>query len=171
MRSRVLDPCSIIRVQTWDSHAAAPPNVERVLGVAWPLKTGIVASGRSDIICTGPTDWLVVATDPDARGLLHRIEEAFAASTFRATNVSHALIRIEIDGAEARALLAKGCSLDLHPARFATGSCARTLFAGMPVILRCTQPTTFEGIVTRSYAEYLLDWLADASAEFAGSAA
>jgi sarcosine oxidase subunit gamma len=170
MRSRVLDPCSIIRVQTWDSEAAASSKVEEALGIAWPNETGAIASGPADIICTGPTDWLVIAADNEATALLQRLGEAFEGSAFRATNMSQALARIEIDGPNARVLLSKGCALDLHPPRFLPGRCARTRFAGMPVIVCCTQPSTFECIVTLSYSEYLISWLADAALELATTA-
>jgi sarcosine oxidase subunit gamma len=163
----LLDPCSIIRVQTWDSQAAAPSKVEQALGIAWPQETGAVACGRADIICTGPTDWLVIAADPDAATLLQQLAEAFEGSAFRATNVSQALGRIKIDAPYARVLLTKGCALDLHAPCFPQGRSARTRFAGMPVIVRCTQTSTFECIVSMSYAEYLVSWLEDAALEFA----
>lgn len=161
MLKRVLDPCSVIRIQTWGSQA-----LEDVLGVAWSQKTGTVASGRADVICVGPTDWLVVAADPDVISWLQRFEAVFEGSTFRATNVSQALVRIQIQGPEVRDLLAKGCALDLHPSHFAPGRAARTRFAGMPVIVRCTGISTFECVVTLSYADYLLSWLEDAALEF-----
>ena len=166
MLKALLDPCSIVRVQTWDSRAAAPSTVEQALRLAWPKETGACLSGRADVICTGPTDWLVIAPDPDGAELLLLLDEAFMGSPFRATNVSQALSRIEIDGPDARALLAKGCSLDLHPSRFPPGRCARTRFAGMPVIVRCIQQFAFECIVTSSYADYLRAWLTDAATEF-----
>ena len=163
---RSLDPCSIVRVQTWDSQAAAPAKVELALGIAWPRETGASVSGRVDIICTGPTDWLVMASDLDGAELLQRLDQAFMGSLFRATNVSQALSRMEIDGPDARMLLAKGCSLDLHPPCFPPGRCARTRFAAMPVIIRCMQGSTFECVVTSSYADYLRSWLTDACEEF-----
>jgi sarcosine oxidase subunit gamma len=162
----LLDPRSIIRVQTWDSQAAAPSTVEQALGIAWPHETGACLSGRVDIICTGPADWLVIVPDPDGAELLQQLDEAFMGSPFRATNVSQALARIEIDGPDARVLLAKGCSLDLYPSCFPPGRCARTRFAGMPIIVRCIQQFTFECIVTSSYADYLRSWLTDAAMEF-----
>ena len=166
MRKVVLGACSIIRIQSWDSEARAPASVNDVFAVAWPQKTGTVASGRVDIICVGPTDWLVLAADPDATFWLHQFDTLFQGSTFRATNVSHALIRIQTEGPEVRDLLAKGCSIDLHPPLFPPGRSARTRFAGMPVIVRCTGSSTFELIITQSYAEFLLSWLDDAALEF-----
>ena len=166
MGSRVLDPCSIVRVQTWDAKALAPLAVEDVLGVAWPQETGAVARGSAEIICLGPADWLVLAREPDADVWLDRIAAAFDGSAFRATNVSDALARIEVDEAEVRDLLAKGCSLDLHPPLFPPGRAARTRLAGMPVVVHCTGTSTFECIVTLSYASFLVSWLADAMLEF-----
>jgi sarcosine oxidase subunit gamma len=166
MRKIVLGYCSIIRIQSWDSEALAPLAVEYMLGVAWPRKTGAVATGRAEIICLGPTDWLVVATEPDATPWLGRLAAAFDGSAFRTTNVSDALARIEIEGAEVRDLLAKGCSLDLHPPLFPPGRSARTRFAGMPVIVRCAGTSNFELLVMQSYADFLLSWLADATLEF-----
>jgi sarcosine oxidase subunit gamma len=113
---------------------------------------------------------LLIAADPYATSWLERIDVAFRDSTFRATDVSQALTRIQIGGPEVRELLAKGCSLDLHPPLFPAGRAARTRFAAMPVIVRCTGTSAFELIVTRSYTDYLLSWLADAELEFEATA-
>jgi sarcosine oxidase subunit gamma len=113
---------------------------------------------------------LVLAGDPDATSWLERIDGAFRGSAFRATDVSQALTRIQISGVEVRDLLAKGCSLDLHPPLFPAGRAARTRLAGMPVIVCCTGTSAFELIVARSYTEYLLSWLADAELEFEATA-
>src|SRR5689334_13264032 len=106
MLEKVLDPCTLIRVQSWKADEAAPVRVAQVLGVAWPSSTGTVASGQADVVCIGPTDWLVIAAEADPAPLLARLSEAFAPSAFRATNVSSALSRILIQGPHARALLA-----------------------------------------------------------------
>ena len=167
MRSHLLDPCSFIRVQTWDFQATATQKVEIALGTLWPRETSTIASGgRTDILCIGPTDWLVTTSDSDAKALHRQLEDAFEGSVFRATNVSQALARIEVHGPEVRALLLKGCALDLHPSQFLPGRCARTRFATLPTILRCTGRTNFECIITSSYQDYLLSWLADAAEEF-----
>ena len=169
MRSRLLDPCSFIRVQTWEAQTTTTEKVEVAVGTPWPKEIGTIASGHVDILCIGPTDWLVTATDIDAKALHQKLEVAFEGSTFRATNVSQALARIEVQGPETRALLLKGCSLDLHPSRFPPGRCARTRFAALPTVLRCTGPMNFECIITSSYQDYLLSWLTDAAEEFLDS--
>lgn len=169
MRSHLLDPCSFIRVQTWSFQACVAPQVEFVLGAPWPRETGAISSGgRADILCIGPTDWLVIATDPNSKAVHQQLEAAFEGSTFRATNVSQALARVEVQSPEVRAFLIMGCALDLDPSRFPPGRCARTRFAALPTVLCCTSPTNFECIVTSSYCDYLLSWLADAAEAFPG---
>lgn len=161
---RLLSPCSIMRIQTWDNEAIASCTVGDVLGVAWPHTTGAFAAGRAEVVCVGPSEWLVIARDSDVISWLHRLDVAFRESSFRVTNLSQALSCIEIESPEARNLLAKGCALDLSS--FAPGRCARTRFAGMPVIVCCRDVSKFECIVTLSYVDYLLSWLADATLEF-----
>jgi sarcosine oxidase, subunit gamma len=166
MVKTLLDPCSMIRVQTWDSRAVVPSKVEQALGIAWPREVGATACGGADIICTGPTDWLMIATDPDGAALRQGLNETFEGSGYTAIDVSQALARIEIEGPEARALLTKGCALNLDAPRFPPGRAARTRFAGMPVTLRCTRPSAFECLVATSYRDYLVAWLTDAATEF-----
>lgn len=114
----------------------------------------------------GPTDWLVV-TDAAAPSPFERLSEAFQGSAFRVTDVCSALIRLKVEGAHARALLAKGCSMDVSPQAFPVGRSASTRFAGMPVVVRCVQSSTFELIAGLSYRDYLVAWLADAAEELA----
>jgi sarcosine oxidase subunit gamma len=166
MHSRVLDPCTIIRVQSWDIQAPTPARVKHALETTWPRTVGTVMTGRADVLCIGPTEWLVLASDPDPDPLFRILNEGFQGSAFRRTNVSSALSRIEIGGPNVQSLLSKGCSLDLHPQMFSPERSARTRFAGMPVVLHCTQPTTFECIVSLSLRDYFLSWLADAAMEF-----
>ena len=166
MRSRLLDPCAFIRVQTWNAQASPNQKVEVALGARWPTETGTIASGRAEILCIGPTDWLVTATDLDPKALHQQLEDALEGSAFRATNVSQALVRIEVLGPDVHALLSKGCALDLHPAHFPPDRCARTRFASVPAVLRCIGPTKFECIVASSYHDYMLSWITDAAQEF-----
>ena len=67
MRRRVLGASCIARVQTWDGEALAPQSCRKTCSASLgPRDTGTVASGRAEVICVGPTDWVVLATEPDA---------------------------------------------------------------------------------------------------------
>jgi sarcosine oxidase subunit gamma len=83
------------------------------------------------------------------------------------TDVSSGQTVIAIDGEYARDLLAKGCTLDLHPRVFGPGACAQTLLAKAPVLIcQRRDATRFELIVRRSFADYLWRWLEEAAKEF-----
>jgi sarcosine oxidase subunit gamma len=164
MRSFVLDSCTIFRVQSWAIAASAPVAARHLLGVEWPMRTGTVVTGRTDVVCVGPTEWLVIAPDErDSTLLFKPLTEAFVDSPFRATDLSSALIRIRLEGESVRTLLSQGCGVDFHPEQFLPGQSARTRLAGMPVVLRCIEAAGFECIVSRSYQDYLLAWFADAT--------
>jgi len=164
MRSRTLDRCTIIRVQTWDIAASPPPALNQVVGTPWPREVGAVATGLADVLCISPTDWLIAGANLNAPDLCENLATALLETPFRATDLSRAYARFEFDGPDVREFLLKGCSLDLHPSHFPAARCARTRFAGVPTVLRCHAPSAFEAIVPASYQQYLLAWIADASA-------
>jgi len=149
-------------VQSWDVAASAPSALDQVVGAAWPREIGVVASGLVDVLCIGPTEWLVIAGNPDGRQLCARIQTALTGSPLRATDVSQSLVRLGLDGPDVCDFLVKGCSLDLHPGRFRAGQCVRTRFAGVPTVLRSLDAPGVEGIVAASYQHYVLGWIADA---------
>ncbi len=166
MRSSVLERCTIIRAQSWAIPDSAPVAAEQALALQWPMRIGTVAVGRANVACVGPTDWLVIApAERESAALLKALTEAFAGSSFRATDVSSALVRIHLEGDQVRTLLSQGCGIDFHPQRFPPGLATRTRFAGLAVVLWCTGTTSFECIVARSYEDYLLAWLADAGGD------
>src|ERR1700722_14583830 len=104
-----LDPGGIIRVQSWDIRTAVPPQAEELLGLQWPTTTGTEARGRADVLCIGPTDWLVLMPNSTVAPVLQALSDAFAESSYRSTESSSALARVQVEGTNARALLAKGC--------------------------------------------------------------
>jgi len=90
------------------------------------------------------------------------------AQNLALVDLTDGLVVFEVSGSAARDVLSKSCGLNFHPRRFCTGHCARSRFAQIPVVIDCTQDSgVFELYAPRSYAQYLKDWLDDASAEFA----
>jgi len=159
------DRWAVLRVQSWDMEAVVPLAVEALLSIAWPRTVGAVELGRAEVICIGPTEWLTITSDRNAVPLLQSVVKGFQNSPFRTTDVSSALVRIDIQGPQARRLLSKACALDVHPTMFPSNSAARTRFAGVPVVVHCRQESVFECIVSLSYRDYLLAWLNDAAIE------
>ena len=67
-----------------------------------------------------------------------------------------------------RDVLAKGCSLDLHPSVFGPGAAAQTTLGLAAVVLIPLDDngTDYRILVRSSFAGYLADWLLDAAEEF-----
>jgi sarcosine oxidase subunit gamma len=75
---------------------------------------------------------------------------------------------LRLSGPDARDVLAKGCSLDLHPTVFRKGTAAQTMMglAGVVLIALDEAGSDYRILVRSSFARYLADWLIDAAEEF-----
>jgi sarcosine oxidase subunit gamma len=115
----------------------------------------------------GPDEWLVTAPEGAAPDLMRRLARALAGRHATVTDLSASRAVIEIAGPQARALLEKGCGLDLHPRAFGPGHCAQTVFARLPVIVdQLSTAPLYRLYVARSAARWLAVWLIDAAEEF-----
>jgi len=112
--------------------------------------------------------WFVVSSGDPARlaGLLQE-ELAGLASIL---DQSDGQAAIGMTGASARAMLAKGTAIDLHPDSFKLGDAAATLLGHIPVHLTRTGADDYEILAPRSYAASLWDSLCEMAAEFGGNA-
>lgn len=145
--------------------------VEAALGLALPGTPNTAArAGEITVLWLGPDEWLVVAPpggeDRTARALL----EALSGHRAAVTEVGEARTVIAVSGPRARDVLAKGCTLDLHPRAFGPGRCAQSTLAGVDVIVHQTDEVpSYELYVPRSVAEHLWLWLEDAALEYGGA--
>ena len=119
------------------------------------------------VLCIAPGDWLAVSDTVTAAELCRHWSAESAARELSIVDVTYDYAVFELDGGAARELLAKGCGLDLHPERFPPGSNTRTRLAKIAVHIVCQSTQHFFLYVTRSYANYLGEWLRDAAVEFA----
>ncbi len=150
------------------SDGAFASGVERALGLALPVEPNTVSEGDGkQALWLGPDEWLIV-TPPDEQGpASERLCDALDGVHSSVTDISGGQTLVNLSGENAREVLAKGCSLDLHPRAFGEGRCAQTLVSGANVILRWAGPEpSFDLIVRRSFADHLARWLHDAALEY-----
>ena len=98
-----------------------------------------------------------------------RLAGAFDDGRAVCVDLTHGRTILRISGPKARALLAKGLPIDLHPREFPLGGVALGAIhhIGVAVHLRDTaEGTTFDLYVGRSQALCLWEWLAESAAEF-----
>lgn len=140
----------------------------KVLGCEPPTTANtVVEAGDCRIYWLGPDEWLIV-TPAGQQGRIQAELVAALADVFSAVvDNSSGLTMLHISGANAAALLASDCPLDLHPREFKPGQCAQTRLAkaGM-TISPLADGAGFEVIIRRSFADYLLLWLQEAALAF-----
>jgi sarcosine oxidase subunit gamma len=135
-----------------------------------PIEAGTTAGrGERTLLWLGPDEWLAVGPDGDAPAIAAELEAA-DAGWVSTVDLSANRTVIELTGPLAREVLAKGCTLDLHPRAFGPGRCAQTALARTQVILEA-RPGSFRVYVRGSFASFLATWLLDAMAEYGEPAA
>ncbi len=127
-------------VSTGDSHGEGRiPGVESVP----PMLRGRGNPGLA-VLRLGPFEALLVSET----GADFPVKAGFTENSF--IEISHSLVGYYLRGAQAEAVLALGCPIDMHPRAFPVGMVTRTLFAKFDIILWRTGVTEFRLLVARS---------------------
>jgi sarcosine oxidase subunit gamma len=146
--------------------------VGRVLDVLLPTEPCASASnGEIAALWLGPDQWLLTCPRTDAASLIEALGQALSDVHAAVTDMSDGRVAFRIAGPSARAVLAKGCPLDLHARAFAPGSCAQSLLAKAAILIHLLEDhpsagPTFDVYAARSFAHYLWLWLDDAGREY-----
>ena len=116
----------------------------------------------------GPDEWLLTSTTEAPDELEALVRAVILPLGGAAADVSAQRIGLRLTGPRARDVLAKGCSIDLHPRVFRRGSSAQTTLGLAGIILLALSDTgdDYLVLVRSSFAGYLADWLLDAALEF-----
>jgi len=156
----------------------SPADIEFAIGVASALRLfGLPnaantwsGSAECGALWLGPDECLIVDTAGEEAQLEARLRKALDGIVCSIVDVSASRSIIEISGTDARLVLAKGCSLDLHASAFRVPQVAQSLLAKAQVILQIVEDRpTFRLFVRNSFAPYLAEWLLDAVAECAAA--
>ncbi|RNL51370.1 sarcosine oxidase subunit gamma [Arthrobacter oryzae] len=137
-----------------------------------PGHSGETVAGDSiRVLWLGPTEFLVTAPEGahDSLGgdLIQSLVGAVGDSEGQVVDLSANRTTFELFGPRARAVLEKGCSLDLHPRTFLAERALATEVGGIPVMLLKTGEESFRLFPRASFADFLGRWLLDAMREFA----
>lgn len=139
-----------------------------LLGCALPLRPNTTSVGPSyRVIWTGPDEWWVQSHDEQPSTMAAKLESdlrtAFGEQFATATDVGSGYTTLELRGPLARAVLARGCPLDLHARAFAPDHCAQSHFFKADIVLTRIEDDLFEMIIRRSFATYVAEILHDAA--------
>jgi len=140
--------------------------VAQVAGVDLPREPGTWNQAeRSRAYWLGPDEWLLVVEDDDGSEVEGRLRST-RDGHFSVADVTGAQIQLEISGPDVGKVLQKSSPYDFHPRNFPPGRCAQTVFAKATALVSAREDGAFDIVFRRSYADYLMRWLADAATEY-----
>ncbi|WP_104045795.1 sarcosine oxidase subunit gamma [Arthrobacter sp. ZGTC412] len=147
---------------------------QRVASVTGGLPAGcggVAGPGSTSVLWLGPEEFLVVAPTEAHESLggdlIQALREALADGEGQVVDLSANRTTFELTGPRSRAVLEKGCSLDLHPRVLKAGTALSTEIGNIPVVLWKTGEDTFRIFPRASFADFLGRWLLDAMREYA----
>jgi sarcosine oxidase subunit gamma len=137
-----------------------------------PAACGSVSgTGDTSVLWLGPEEFLVVAPTEAHESLggdlIQALREALGDGEGQVVDLSANRTTFELTGPRARAVLEKGCSLDLHPRVLKAGTALSTEIGNIPVVLWKTGEESFRLFPRASFADFLGRWLLDAMREYA----
>jgi sarcosine oxidase subunit gamma len=157
-----------------DVRLPADVSGTELLGTRLPTTPNTwVAKAAGRAIWLGPNEWLLTTTAHAPDELTGRVRETVRPLGGTVVDVSAQRIGLRLNGSRVRDLLAKGCSIDLHPRSFTRGTAVQSNIAQAGVILLALSDAgdDFLVLVRSSFAGYLADWLLDAAQEFSAAEA
>ena len=130
------------------------------------LKNEAISVTNNDdtrILWNGPNNWLLVSNKKD---LLKEIVEKFDENNFAITNLSHYRAIIELDGANAKEVLKKGCPYNFNELK--KNNSLNSTFNGMSVTIDLldNNPNKIRIFTLRSFGESLYHSITDSCLEF-----
>lgn len=139
-----------------------PESIGSAIGVLPPKGPTRVRGNQLTLIGTGPGTWLALNLTPEPNWPSGLADQLAGLASVSDQSGSYSLLRIA--GEDARRILQRGASIDLHPAVFRSESVATTVIAHIGVILwQLDNAPSFAVATFRSYAFSFRRWL-DATA-------
>jgi sarcosine oxidase subunit gamma len=166
---------------------AAAEAVAAAAGIPLPGGHGQV-TGSADgtaLLWLGPDEFLLVGPEgvgpaelgpagtdlgkagSDDAGTAAELARALGTEPGQAVDLSANRTTLELSGPSARAVLEKGCPMDLHPRVFTPGTAVATTLGPVQVLLWQTDEEVYRILPRASFADYTARWLLDAMAEYA----
>jgi sarcosine oxidase, subunit gamma len=161
----------VAMVDLWvDAAGPGAAAAAAVLGVdALPTTASTTATAPdTTVIWFGPDEWLLTSTALAPEELESRLRGAVVEHGGAAVDVSAQRTTVRLRGEHARDVLAKGCSVDLHPTVFGPGAAVQTMLGQAAVVLMplSDNGSDYRILVRSSFARYLAEWLVDGAEEF-----
>jgi sarcosine oxidase subunit gamma len=155
----------IVELSAYESRSADFGYIASQRGIALPEFGRFTITAAVLSLRVRPARWLLLSA-PGPSGGAAAAWQARAVGSAAVVDLSSALSAFVLSGTEARALLARGCRLDLDPGVFRPGCAAATIMAQVSVVLAAL-PAAILLLSPRSTARHLREWLMATGRPFA----
>lgn len=142
-----------------------PMSIITVIARAGQGEATAAALKGYDAQWAGPDQYFVLAQGR-GEGALYRELKAKLSGLASVSDQSHGRVIIRLSGPRARAVLAKGTPVDLHPDAFPVGKSALTQMAHVGVHLTRVAEDTYDLSVFRGFSESFWEWITEQAEEF-----
>ena len=164
---------TVIQILTYaNQHKVVAAAISKALGIECAVNPGICnANQHTQIVWNGPNSWMIIASDEEAKRkpgeLLKSLQKA-VGKRGAVVDQSHGRCALRLSGADARKVMAKNTSIDLHPRAFGPGQCALTTVAHMSALMiQVNDSPSYDLFVARSLARSFVHAIEHACREFA----
>jgi len=123
---------------------------------------GVNSNQDTRILWNGPKNWLLVSNKKD---LLSDLKQSLKENDFAITDLSHSRAVIELEGANAKEILKKGCPFNLNELK--KNNCVNSVFNGITITIDMLNdnPNNLRLFALRSFGESLYHSVSDACLE------
>lgn len=140
---------------------------QSILRQTLPVEPNTVSTEYYKIYWLGPDEWLLVTPIEELEAVLAEMNQALSGFHHSLVNLSSGYLSMTLSGSHARDVLAKGSTIDFHPREFNIGQCVQTTLAKTNILIgmQSNEPA-YDLLVRRSFAEYTMYWLKNATDEY-----
>ena len=123
---------------------------------------GVNSNKDTRILWNGPKNWLLVSNKKD---LLSDLKQSLKENDFAITDLSHSRAVIELEGANAKEILKKGCPFNFNELK--KNNCVNSVFNGITITIDMLNdnPNNLRLFALRSFGESLYHSISDACLE------
>ena len=155
---------SLINLRADDNIKA---RLETLFGTALPSQPNKMAAiGTRRALWLGPDETLLMIEEAQLAEFMLSVKAELGDAHYAATEISDSLAIFRLGGTRRLDVLAKGCSLDLHPDSFHIGDCAQSLLSHAAITLAADTDNSLLLFCRTSFSDYVCSWLKDASIEY-----
>ncbi|MBL8832320.1 MAG: hypothetical protein JNL71_08005 [Rhodospirillales bacterium] len=164
VRVELPDALSICTIQPFRGrNGACAAALKASMGIETPATGRANRTGSDAIAWSGPDMFVAISNAP---ALADRLRKAVGDNA-AIVDQSDGKVLFRVSGRDARALLEKGVTVDLHPRAFAAGHAALTPLSHLSVMLvQASDAPSYEIVLSRAFAADFWHWLEESAGEF-----